>query len=65
MLKLISLSIFPIFCLAREEQVLEEVKIALVGKYTKLEDAYLSVIKALKHAALHCNRKLCILVRTS
>ncbi|XP_031575221.1 CTP synthase 1-like [Actinia tenebrosa] len=42
----------------REERVLDVVKIAIVGKYTKLEDAYLSVLKALKHASLHCNRKL-------
>lgn len=30
----------------------------LVGKYTKLEDAYTSVIKALKHAALLCRHRL-------
>jgi CTP synthase len=34
------------------------VKIALVGKYTKLEDSYISVIKALKHAALSCRLRL-------
>lgn len=28
-----------------------EVSIALVGKYTRLEDSYTSVIKALQHAA--------------
>ena len=38
----------------------EEVKIAIVGKYTKMEDAYMSVIKALKHAALACMRTLVI-----
>ncbi len=37
--------------------------IALVGKYTALEDAYASVLKALNHAALFCNRKLNIRVR--
>ncbi|XP_073228702.1 CTP synthase 1-A-like isoform X1 [Porites lutea] len=42
----------------REERLLDEVKIALVGKYTKLEDAYISVLKALKHASLHCNKRL-------
>ncbi|CAH3120917.1 unnamed protein product [Pocillopora meandrina] len=42
----------------RDERLLDEVKIALVGKYTKLEDAYISVLKALKHASLHCNRRL-------
>ncbi|GAB4823125.1 hypothetical protein N2152v2_010171 [Parachlorella kessleri] len=34
------------------------VKIAMVGKYTDLSDAYLSVIKALQHACLAANRKL-------
>ncbi|CAG7716782.1 unnamed protein product, partial [Allacma fusca] len=32
--------------------------IALVGKYTKFEDSYASVTKALRHAALETNRKL-------
>lgn len=36
------------------------VVIAIVGKYTKLEDAYISVIKALRHAALLYQLKLCI-----
>src|SRR5205085_5362346 len=30
-----------------------EIQIALVGKYVKLQDAYLSVHEALKHAAVH------------
>lgn len=34
------------------------IRVALVGKYTKLNDAYLSVLKALKHAAIYANRKL-------
>ncbi|XP_033098300.1 CTP synthase 2-like [Anneissia japonica] len=34
------------------------VKIALVGKYIKLEDAYISVNKALMHSALVCNYRL-------
>jgi CTP synthase len=33
----------------------ETVRIALVGKYVKLHDAYLSVHEALKHAGLHHN----------
>uniref|UniRef100_A0A7S2RDI6 CTP synthase n=1 Tax=Rhizochromulina marina TaxID=1034831 RepID=A0A7S2RDI6_9STRA len=37
-----------------------EVTIALVGKYTGLQDSYLSVIKALKHAACEVNRKIVI-----
>lgn len=36
------------------------VTIALVGKYTGLSDAYLSVIKALKHAAAWARRRLVI-----
>jgi len=36
----------------------EEVQICLIGKYTGLQDAYLSVIKALSHAAIACHRKL-------
>ena len=40
----------------------DQVQIVLVGKYTKLEDAYTSVIKALKHAALACRRKLKLVV---
>jgi CTP synthase len=42
----------------RMENLRKEVRIALVGKYTQLEDAYASVIKALGHAALAANRKL-------
>ena len=34
------------------------VSIALVGKYTGMSDAYLSVLKALKHAATHAKRDL-------
>ena len=36
--------------------------IALVGKYTKYEDTYTSVVKALKHASLQCRRKLILMV---
>lgn len=42
----------------RAEHLRKEVSIALVGKYTKLEDAYASVIKALNHAALAVNHRL-------
>lgn len=38
----------------------DEVHIAMVGKYTDLSDAYLSVIKSLQHAAMAVNRKLVI-----
>ncbi|XP_057453329.1 uncharacterized protein LOC130745195 [Lotus japonicus] len=34
------------------------VRIAMVGKYTSLSDAYLSVLKALLHASITHNRKL-------
>merc|ERR1712025_981089 len=44
----------------RCEHPFEEVKIAIVGKYTKMEDAYMSVIKALKHASLQCMKTLVI-----
>ncbi len=37
----------------RIEERRELVEIALVGKYVKLQDAYLSVHEALKHAGLH------------
>lgn len=35
-----------------------EVKIALVGKYVELHDAYLSVASALKHASYYCGKKV-------
>jgi len=34
------------------------VKIALIGKYTGLQDSYLSVIKALRHASIAANTRL-------
>lgn len=36
----------------------EQVEIALVGKYTSIKDAYLSVNEALNHAAIHCGVNL-------
>ncbi|KAK7108848.1 CTP synthase 1-like isoform X2 [Littorina saxatilis] len=42
----------------RYDRLLKEVTIVLVGKYTKLEDAYASVIKALQHASLAVNHRL-------
>ncbi|KAL2582068.1 hypothetical protein AAZV13_15G220800 [Glycine max] len=38
----------------------EIVRIAMVGKYTGLSDAYLSVLKALLHASVARNRKLIV-----
>lgn len=51
----------------RFENATRNVQIALVGKYTKLEDSYISVMKALFHAGLACNCKVQITVsyRTS
>lgn len=40
------------------ELATETVTIALIGKYTGLQDSYLSVIKALRHASIACNVKL-------
>jgi CTP synthase len=37
----------------RLQRATEEVEVALVGKYVKLQDAYLSVYEALKHAGAH------------
>ena len=48
----------PLPLLYRNDSHSQEVRIALVGKYTKLEDSYISVIKALKHAALSCRLRL-------
>jgi CTP synthase len=36
----------------------DTVKIALVGKYTSLHDAYISVSKAFEHAAMYCRKTL-------
>lgn len=50
----------------RHDNVRKVVEIALVGKYTQLEDAYASVTKALQHSALFVNRRLILSVlRTS
>jgi CTP synthase len=37
----------------RAREASDTVRIALVGKYVQLEDAYLSVVEALKHAGVH------------
>jgi CTP synthase len=41
-----------------QDHILSTVSIALIGKYTSLHDSYLSVSKALEHAAMHCKKKL-------
>jgi hypothetical protein len=43
------------------DNLLQEVKIAIIGKYTNLSDSYLSVIKALQHACLAVRRRLKLL----
>ena len=40
------------------DSLTQELVIAMVGKYTELSDAYLSVIKALTHACVAASRKL-------
>ena len=50
----------PFLC--RYDNHHREVRIVLVGKYTKSQDSYLSLIKSLKHAALACRHKLTLLV---
>jgi CTP synthase len=42
----------------RVKQASGAVRIALVGKYVQLQDAYLSVVEALRHAAIHHGRTL-------
>ena len=43
---------------ARIDRLHDSVQIVIVGKYTALHDSYISVVKALEHSALACNRKL-------
>ena len=45
----------------RHESATKPVKVALVGKYTNLEDAYISVIESIKSAAVFQGRKAEIL----
>ncbi len=42
----------------RASEAEETVRIALVGKYVQLEDAYLSVVEALRHAGVHHGAKV-------
>ena len=45
--------------LAQAQDYLQDtVSIALVGKYTSLKDAYISVSKALEHVAMYCHKKI-------
>jgi CTP synthase len=42
----------------RADEATEPVRIALVGKYTQLEDAYLSVVEALRHSGFQHGRRV-------
>jgi CTP synthase len=42
----------------RWKNPVKKVKIALVGKYVSLHDAYISVVEALKHSSFACNSDL-------
>lgn len=44
--------------IALNDHLYESVEIALVGKYTKLHDSYLSVVKSLEHSAMQYSKKL-------
>ncbi|KAF0209174.1 MAG: hypothetical protein FD171_815 [Actinobacteria bacterium] len=44
--------------LEHRRTIVDEVDIALVGKYVQLPDAYLSVIEALSHAGIHHDHKV-------
>jgi len=41
-----------------QERMFDSVSIVLIGKYTSLQDSYMSVVKALEHASMRCGRKL-------
>jgi len=43
------------------EHVFDTVDIALVGKYLECPDSYLSVVRSLEHASMHCKKKLKII----
>ncbi|KAE8269518.1 hypothetical protein A4X09_0g2825 [Tilletia walkeri] len=42
------------------DRLIDKVEIVLVGKYTSLQDSYMSVVKALEHASLRVHRKLAL-----
>ncbi|GMQ64966.1 CTP synthase [Vallitalea maricola] len=47
--------------IAREKSMTNLVKIALVGKYVELHDAYISIVESLKHAGIYHKTKLEVL----
>lgn len=44
----------------RSSHLKDEVKVGLVGKYTRLEDSYTSLVKALQHAGIQLGTKVVI-----
>ena len=48
----------------KKENVEDAIRLAFVGKYTALEDAYASVFKAIDHAAMEMERRIEILLYT-
>ncbi len=40
--------------ITRMNSITDEVKLAIVGKYTHLEDSYISIRESIKHAAIEC-----------
>lgn len=40
------------------DRLFDTVSIVLIGKYTSLQDSYMSVVKALEHASMRCGRNL-------
>lgn len=54
----LSLSLWRDNLADRWDSLVEPVRIALIGKYTNLSDAYLSVIKSLQHACMEARLKL-------
>lgn len=45
----------------RERHMEDEVKIALVGKYVELHDAYISIVESLGHAGIHHGKNIKVL----
>lgn len=48
---------------SRHDRLFDSVNIVLVGKYTSMQDSYMSVVKSLEHASMRCGRKLNLQVR--
>ncbi len=44
----------------KQKNINQSIRVALVGKYVELHDAYLSIVEALNHAGIHNNTDVCI-----